>query len=341
VIDPFGGREDLAKKTVRTVGDPFRRFDEDGLRPVRAIRFSATLGFGIEKNTLAAIPKGLEKTRLVSVERFRDEFTKMLAADTPSTALKLLEETGVLALLIPELTACRGITQQDIRGYHRFDVLDHLFFACDGAPREKLTVRLAALFHDVGKPAVRAVSERTGGDGAVQPVITFYNHEKVSAELCAKILTRLRFPNHLADAVSHLVAEHMFFYEPSWTDAAVRRFVRRVTPEALEDIFDLRRADTYGMSGVAPSLQTGPWVANLLDLKERAAIVLSEKAVLDLKSLAVSGNDLVAAGIPAGKVLGAILRELLETVVDDPGENTREHLLGIAKNIYKKYEGSQ
>jgi tRNA nucleotidyltransferase/poly(A) polymerase len=303
VVDPFDGRADIARKIIRTVGRPEERFAEDGLRPVRAIRFAAALDFAIQEETLAAIPRCLDKTRLISIERFRDEFVKMLGAEEPSIALKLMERTGVLSLFVPELADCRGVEQRDCRGRHWFDVLDHLFYACDGAPRDNLVVRLAALFHGVGR-------------------------EQQSAALCKTILTRLRFPNQVIDAASHLVTEHMFHYEPAWTDAAVRRFIVRVTPEALPDLFDLRIADCRGM--------TGPWAENLAELKDRVDAALSQKAALSLKDLAVSGNDLIAEGIPPGRLMGNILKELLETVLDNPAENEREHLLEIARNRQKR-----
>ncbi len=244
ICDPFGGRADIKRRIIRTVGDPRERFSEDGLRPVRALRFSAQLGFEIEAETLAAIPGALDVTAKIAVERFRDEFTRILGCPVPSAALRLMDETGIMPLFIPELSACRGVEQ---RGFHRFDVFDHLLFSCDGAPRENLTVRLAALFHDIGKPAVRA--EKTGA-GEKEPVYTFYGHETVSARMTEEILDRLRYPKQAVRETVHLIACHMFHYEDSWTDAAVRRFLVRVTPEAMNDLFSLRRADIYGMNRI-------------------------------------------------------------------------------------------
>jgi hypothetical protein len=168
--------------------------------------------------------------------------------------------------------------------------------------------------------------------GAMHTICTFYNHEQKSAELCKRIMTRMHFPNQLIADVAHLVAEHMFHYEPSWSDSAVRRFVVRVTPRAIPDLFDLRIADAYGMARVRPPLDRGEWAENLLEFRARIDAVLAKKSVLTLKDLAVSGSDLLKCGIPQGKAIGAILHELLETVLDDPAENEREHLLQIAKN---------
>ena len=376
LCDPFGGKKDIKAKIIRTVGKARDRFVEDGLRPVRAIRFASTLHFTIESDTLAAIPLSLDNIKCVSIERFRDEFIKIITGEKPSYGLKLLEQTGVLNLFIPELCACRHVTQDDGRGFHRFDVLDHLFYACDYAqcrsciengkttdePGGKssadkddgeqknggknstgtsdsfadriLVIRLAALFHDIGKPRVRAEQVH---DGVKR--ITFYSHEKESARICTAVLERLRFPAKTVRYVSHLVSQHMFHYESSWTDAAVRRFMARVTPPAglgtleqtVNDLFDVRIADVSGMTNSAALLHTGQWSANLLEFRERIQKELNSHNAIGLKDLAVSGSDLIRAGIPAGKTLGLLLQELLQTVLDDPACNTKEKLMEIAK----------
>ena len=159
IIDPFNGRKDIKKKILRTVGDAHLRFMEDGLRPVRCIRFASKLGFSIEKYTYSEILDSAvhEKIKSISIERFRDEFEKILTSEKPSVGLKLLEETGLMKIFIPELLSGRSCVQSDERGMHDFDVLDHLYYSCDGSPKEKMNVRLAALFHDVGKPAVKKI----------------------------------------------------------------------------------------------------------------------------------------------------------------------------------------
>jgi putative nucleotidyltransferase with HDIG domain len=329
VIDPYGGREDIEQKLIRSVGSAWERFTEDALRPIRAIRFSACLGFAIDEITLEAIPLAVQHIKSVSVERFRDEFIKILGADEPSQAFSLLENCGILRIFIPELTRCRGVSQSDFRGIHRFDVLDHLYFSCDGAPKNSLTVRLAALFHDIAKPLAKDEIEETGK-------ITFYNHEKLGAEMTEKILARLRFPRRTACEVSHLIAEHMFFYEAAWTDAAVRRFIARVTPAAIDGLFALRLADAYGMTRSPPAAGANPLRDNLAEFKTRIEKELAHNDTFALKDLAVNGDDLMAEGIPGGKILGQILRELFETALEDPKENERAHLIAIAKNIYAR-----
>ncbi len=326
IVDPFGGRRDIKKKIIRTVGKAHERFMEDGLRPVRCVRFACKLGFSIEKYTFSELfdSEIQKKISSISIERFRDEFEKILGSVKPSVGLKLLEETGIMKLFIPELLDGRGCVQSDQRGFHDFDVLDHLYYACDGAPVEKLNIRLAALFHDIGKPAAKKLIDGN---------ITFYNHERIGAKLTQEIMTRLKFPNAVIDDVCHLIREHMFNYESNWTVPAVRRFIIRVGQEHLEDLFDLRLADMYGMHNQKIEYKYSAAIALLVELKDRIAVELEKNNALSLKDLAINGNDLIAAGFEKGKKLGIILNHLLDCVIEDPGMNTKEALLNIAKNF--------
>ena len=342
IVDPYGGQDDIKKKLIRTVGEAHERFMEDGLRPVRALRFAAKLGFSIENHTYSEIFKQdiQKKVTSISIERFRDEFEKIMKAPKPSVGLKMMEESGILALFIPEFGVCRGCIQSDYRAFHKFDVLDHLFYACDGAPADKLNVRLAALFHDIGKPAAKKVQKEMvldgdKNDGSKKEIetITFYNHESFSEKIAEKVLVRLRFPNETVHNVCHLVKEHMFHYESNWSDAAVRRFIVRVKAECLEDLYDLRLADMYGMYNEKVDVRYSASVSLLQELDERVKKELEKKTALSLKSLAVNGRDLMAAGIPAGKELGRILNELLDCVLEDPEMNEKERLLETAKKI--------
>jgi putative nucleotidyltransferase with HDIG domain len=300
------------------VGNPEERFSEDGLRPMRALRFASQLGFSMDEGLLAAIPGALPLSVKVAPERIREELDKIIASDKPSTALVLMEKTGLLALLIPELAVCRGIEQ---KGFHEFDVLDHSLIACDYSAQNSYShnLRLAALLHDIGKPLVRQLGE--GG------VWTFYRHEEKSASIAKKILNRLRYSNSVIDNVCHLISEHMFLYTSDWTNAAVRRFIARVGETNLKDIFSLRRADVYAFSGKD---RNSSFLAELIDRTEKT---LAKGRAFAIKDLAINGKDLMAIGVPAGKAIGLILRELLETVLDDPEQNTKEKLLEIAKNI--------
>ena len=327
LVDPFDGRGDIKKRLIRCVGRPEKRFAEDGLRPLRALRLASQLDFSVDEELLAAIPGALPLSAKVAAERLQDELNKLIASPKPSAALLLMEKTGLLELLIPELAACRDLKQDRIRGFgfHRFDVLDHSLLSCDFAARTgaPLEIRLAALFHDIGK----AVTAQTDEEGFQ----TFYRHERESAAMCRQILLRFRYSNAVIEQVCHLVGEHMFHYEENWSDAAVRRFVIRVGEQHLEALFSLRRADFYGLAAQDPPRTF------LLPLIDRIEKTLAAGRTLSLKDLAVSGLELQTLGIPPGKQMGIILRELLEAVLDDPELNTREKLLDIAGKLSKRY----
>lgn len=333
IVDPFNGKADIKNKVIRSVGNPLERFNEDGLRPIRAIRFASQLGFEIETNTLQAISneKVLQKTSTISIERFRDELVKLLKSPKPSVGLKLLESTNIMKLFLPELLEGRNCIQNDVRGYHVFDVLDHNFYSCDGAPVHKVNVRLAALLHDIGKPASKVVKVTDEGE-----IYNFFSHEKYSETIARKLLTKLRFSNNEINNVCHLIENHMFHYEESWSDAAIRRFVVRVKPENIEDLIDLRLADMYGKYNMPIQIKESNACDLLIQLQDRIKKIQEENSAFTLKSLAVSGKDLMEIGIPSGKLIGKILDSLLETVFDDPKQNSKDVLLNIAKNLYEQ-----
>ena len=337
IIDPFDGQKDIQKKIIRTVGNARDRFLEDGLRPIRALRFSSQLDFEIEKETYEAIKNSevQEKIKSISLERFRDEFIKILQSKEPSTAFHRMEESEILQIFIPELARCRNCLQKDIRGYHVFDVLDHNLYACDGAPREKLNVRLAALFHDSGKFEAKSIEkiEVPEGSGNFCDIIHFYKHEIYSSKIVKEVLPRLKFPNAQVDSVAHLVENHMFHFEETWGDAAVRRYIVKVGPEYLDDVYDLRIADMYGKYRKMPEA-TSEGMKKLLLLQDRVKEILSQQNAISLKDLAVNGNDLIQIGITPGKRLGAILNELFQCVLDDPEMNEKEKLLKVALNLH-------
>jgi len=319
IVDPHDGRADLKAGIVRAIGDPLDRFDEDGLRPMRALRFACRFGFTVEAATLAAIPARLAKFRMVSAERVRDEFSKILVADKPSYGLTLLDESGLLAEFLPELSACKGVGQG---GYHSFDVFNHQLKACDAAPAE-LGLRLAALLHDIGKPAKR--QEKDNG------ALAFYGHDLESARLAEAALKRLKYPNAIIDHCCHLIRHHMFDYSPEWSDAAVRRFVSRVGLEHVRDLARLRLADISAMRGE----EADPRL--VIPLIDRVEAFKAQDQAFSLKDLAIGGNDLAAISWPKGPSMGRALNELLEAVLDDPELNTRERLMAIAERLKEKY----
>jgi tRNA nucleotidyltransferase (CCA-adding enzyme) len=312
LVDPYGGRSDTGGRLLRAVGDPSARFEEDALRMIRAIRLATALGFEIEATTLAAIGNKAGLVGHLSGERIAAELDKLLAAATPSVGLRLLSETGVLAAISPELAAQRGLPQNKIADE---DLWDHTVRSVDAAPAARPIVRLAALLHDIGKPA-------TFADGR------FMGHDAVGAELAGAFLDRLRSPRAVRDRVVELVRNHMFSYESTWSDAAVRRFIGKMAAigdGALDELLDLREADNVG-SGL-------PAGAGRLDeLRARVAAELRADLVLDRGGLAIDGTDLIEAlGLTPGPLLGRILEGLVERVIADPALNERPTLLLLAQ----------
>ncbi len=237
VTDPFEGRADLSRGVIRAVGDPMARFREDGLRPMRAVRQAAQLAFDIDPPTQAAIRPTLDVFRKVSAERIRDELLKLLGAPQPSRGLLLMRDTGLLGDVIPELLESVGCTQNR---FHKHDVFDHTLHVVDETRGDPI-LRLGALLHDVGKPRARQPREGAPGE------YSFFQHEYVGATMADEICRRLKLANAERERVVGVVKNHMFFYQPDWTDGTVRRFVRRVGGhEALDDLFALRAGDVAG-----------------------------------------------------------------------------------------------
>jgi tRNA nucleotidyltransferase (CCA-adding enzyme) len=318
LVDPHGGREDLARRILRAVGDPSIRFGEDALRMLRAVRLAATLGFEIEPATLAAISERAELVRHLSGERVATELRLLLASDTPSTGLRLLADTGVLAHLAPELAAQRGVPQNKVPGE---DLWDHTVRSVDGATTDPPHLRLAAMLHDLGKPSTMA-------DGR------FVGHERVGADMARTLLDRWHWPVAERERVAHLIRHHMFGYVPRWSDAAVRRFIVKVGPDALGELFLLREADNRG-SGLPSE------AGRLAELRSRVAAQLDSGAALDLRSLAVDGTDLMTEfGWRPGPIVGKTLQRLLDRVIGDPTLNTRERLLSLARSMAPAEPGS-
>ena len=316
LVDPYGGATDIAARLIRAVGDPQVRFEEDALRMIRAVRLAATLDLVVEPATLAGIEARAELVRHLSGERIATELDRMLTADRASVGLRLLSDTGLLAGISPELALQRGIPQNKVEGE---DLWDHTLRSVDASPAARPVVRLAALVHDIGKPA-------TFADGH------FIGHDAAGADLAGAFLERLRSPRSIRERVVHLVRNHMFSYEPNWSDAAVRRFIAKMSldgtaPEALDELFDLRAADNVG-SGLTAG------AGGLDELRSRVAAALREGVVLDRHDLAVDGRDLMTdLGLPPGPRLGLILDTLLERAQADPALNDRPTLLLLAQGM--------
>jgi tRNA nucleotidyltransferase (CCA-adding enzyme) len=313
LVDPVGGQQDLDARVLRAVGEPRDRFAEDALRLIRAARFAGRLELTIDPATEQAIRDAAPTVEAVSAERVRDELMRILALDaTPSGSIGLLERFGLLVVILPELAALRGVPQSKaVPG----DAFDHSLGAVDASPAtEPPAIRLAALLHDLGK----ATTLRDGH---------FIGHENVSADLASDVLQRLRVPRSLAERVVGAIRHHMYDYESEWTDAAVRRFVRRLAGVDRDLLFALRRADNAA-SGVGPAGDV-----NQAELEARIAEqVKAEPALLVDRRLAIDGNDLQRElGMPPGPEIGAVLDLLTEIVLDDPAQNRRDILLDHAR----------
>jgi tRNA nucleotidyltransferase (CCA-adding enzyme) len=311
VTDPFGGVSDLEARILRAVGDAAQRFGEDGLRIMRAVRLAAQLGFALDPATEAAIPGALAVFRKVSMERVRDELLKLLAAPAPSVGLRLMLSSGILAVVIPELAEGVGVAQNR---FHAHDVFEHTLHTVDET-RGDAIVRLGALLHDVAKPRTRAPKEDAPGE------FSFFRHESVGAEMADAIGRRLKLSNRDRERVVALVAHHMFWYTPEWTDATVRRFVGRVGTELLPDLFALREGDVRARGrGEDPGVEVA-------ELKRRIEAEIAAQRAMKVTDLAVGGQDVMRVlGVPPGRIVGVVLARLLERVIDDPALNTREAL---------------
>lgn len=323
IIDPWGGQRDLEERTIRAVGDPRERFGEDGLRVLRAARFAATLECEIEPHTLAAMgdERSLATFRRVSAERVRDEWLKAMKATRPSRAFELMRTSGLLAISCPEMLESVGCEQNR---HHAFDVWGHAM-ACLDACAPVPILRVAALLHDVGKPRTRKLGDKTQD-------WTFYDHERVGAEIADPILQRLKFSNDERVRVVRLVRHHLICYADGWSDAAVRRWVRRVGPDLTAELYQLGRADAFGKGR-----DVTEDVASLARLEARAAALLSAGAAMSTRDLAIDGKVLMKElGIAPGRIIGQILERLLEAVTDDPDANQPERLLELAREVVRE-----
>jgi tRNA nucleotidyltransferase (CCA-adding enzyme) len=318
VIDPFDGRKDLAARTLRAVGNPVERFSEDGLRVLRAARFVATLEMTLDPATEEAISPTLPTFRRVSQERVRDEWVKTMKAKKPSRAFDVMQRTGILGVTCPELVEGVGMAQNK---WHAYDVWRHgmeCMDACAGDP----ILRIAALLHDVGKPRSRAWSDKTSD-------WTFYEHERIGAEIAEPICARLRFSNDEKARIVDLVRFHLFHYSSEWTDRAVRSWMKRVGTDRIEDLYRLNEADVRGKGRDCTED-----LAALAGLKAHVAKVIAEGAALHVRDLKVNGRDLMSElGMKPGPMLGKVLDALLESVLADPKTNDREVLLAAAREV--------
>lgn len=312
VIDPYNGIKDLDLKLIRAVGDPDTRFSEDAHRLIRAVRIACQISFTIEKDTLASIQKNASLLEKISMERIRDDFLKILASDKPSLGISLLKDTGLLTYIIPELL--KGVDMSQ-KGHHIYDVWTHSLLCLDNCDSSDSITKLAALLHDVGKPYTINFP-----DGPTSEP-TFHNHEVVSGRLARTIGKRLKLSNKQLDKLYRLVRWHMFTADDKQTDKAVRRLIRHITPDYLDDLISIRRGDRLGSGAKETS-----WRWELL--KKRFIEV--QKQPFSVTDLKVNGLDVMEIlKIKPGPKVGQILNQIFLKVEDDPSLNNRPVLLKI------------
>ncbi len=307
VVDLYEGRKDLESKLIRTVGKAEDRFSEDALRMMRAVRMAAQLGFTIEKETLEAIKKDADKIRAIAMERVRDELFLILQSPVPAKGIEMLREAGLLKEIMPELLAGLKMSQ---KGHHVYDVWTHNLETLNNCQSNNPITRLASLLHDVDKPTV------VKGEG---PERTFYNHEVVGARTAFKIGKRLKLSNKQLDLLFRLTRWHMFTASEKQTDKAVRRLIRNVTVEYMDEMIALRRADRVGSGAKETS-----WRWELF----KRRVVEVQKQPFAVKDLKVNGRDVMKIlEIKPGPRVGEVLNEIFDQVEQDPKLNKRELLL--------------
>lgn len=318
IIDRHHGFEDLENHVIRAIGNPIERFTEDALRMLRAARFSSKLSFDIEKETLDAMKSLAGNISHVSAERIKDELFRLILSKDPLRGLETLRKTGLMELILPELSATIGVEQG---GDHDDTVYEHSLKALERALKNNHSdkVRLAALFHDIGKVKTRVESD---GD---RPY-TFYGHDEVGAELWTEIAKRLKCSNEERDSVALLIRNHMFAYSSEWTDAAIRRFMKKVGVENIPELIDLRTDDAESISGFC-------YRENLRELEARVRDEVEKASALTIKDLEINGGDLIRIGVKPGPMMGRILEALLDEVIELPSLNRKEYLLEKAKKL--------
>jgi tRNA nucleotidyltransferase/poly(A) polymerase len=313
LVDEHKGFKDLAKKQIVTVGSPDNRFQEDALRMLRAIRLACQLEFKIGQLTLSSIKDHAHLISKISQERISQEFLAILTTNQPDRGIRMLHETNLLQYIVPELTKGLGVEQG---GHHDTDVWTHQLDAVKHCPSKDPIVRLATLLHDVGKPSTAKIK-----DGE----ITFYNHEIVSSRTADQIAQRLKLSTDQREKLFKLIRYHMFHYQPHQSDAAIRRLIKRVGLEYIDDILAVREGDRLGSGARKTS-----W--RLEELKQRIIEQLNQP--FDVTDLAIDGNDLInELKLQPGPKIGEILNQLTELVLEKPELNKKNLLLTEAKKI--------
>jgi tRNA nucleotidyltransferase (CCA-adding enzyme) len=313
LVDCFGGRNDLERKRIRCVGQPDRRFQEDGLRILRALRFSSVLGFSIERGTARSLVRNRALLDRIARERIQSEFTKMICGKNAAQVMREFRE--VVAQFVPEIRPCFGFDQHN--PHHRYDVWEHTLHCVESAPPEPV-LRLTMFLHDIGKPGCFTRDAKGIGH--------FYGHASQSAELAQTILKRLRYDKKTVRTVVELIRCHDLPLPPD--ERFLRRRLNRLGEEKLRLLFQVAAADTMGKNQADRSrLETLKNAERLLDM------ILTQEQCFSLSSLAVGGKDLLLEGIPEGPAVGDMLQTLLSAVIDGKCSNSRTELLQYVRQL--------
>jgi tRNA nucleotidyltransferase (CCA-adding enzyme) len=319
LIDRYGGKNDLDNKLMRAVGDPNERFSEDALRMMRAIRIAAEIGFKIEENTLNAINANASLIDRISRERIHDELIKLLTSNFPADGIMLMKNSGLMDYILPELSKAFGVEQKSPERHHIYDVGTHSVMALKFVSERNKDpiVRLATLIHDIGKPQTFKKMENG--------VITFYNHEIVSAKIAKRIAERLRFSTKDYEKLYLLVRWHQFSVDERQTDSAIRRFIRHVGKENVSDMIDLRIGDRLGGGATETSWRLEEYIRRIAEV---------QKQPFSIQDLKISGFDVMKIkNIKPGPAVGKILNDLYEKVVSKELENNKEELQKALKKF--------
>lgn len=317
LVDEYDGQGDLKSKLIKAVGDPDLRFGEDALRMMRAIRIAAELGFTIEEKTLTAIKNNAALINKIAKERIKMELFKLLGSPHPDEGIKVLRNSGLMTEILPEMEKTFGVEQKSPGRHHIYDVGEHSLMALKNCKSSDPLVRFATLIHDIGKP--QTYKKLATG------VITFYNHEVVSAKIAENIADRLRFSKDEKDLFVRLVRWHQFTVDERQTDSALRRFIKNVGQENITKMLDLRVGDRLGGGASETS-----W--RLEEFKKRLGEV--QKEPFCLKDIAINGNDVIKElNLKPGPKVGEILNEIFDEVVEKKIKNTKEDLLTRLKKF--------
>ena len=314
LIDPFGGAKDLRMRLIRCVGDPDKRFQEDSLRILRAMRFASTYGFQIVYKTISAMNRNRALLRNISAERIRDELCRMLCGE--NILHVLLHYCGIIAEIIPELSECIGFAQNN--PYHEYDVYGHIAHAVSEYKGGDISIKVALLLHDIGKPKSYVTDERGRGH--------FYGHPAVSHELAKHILERLKFDNKTRDEILELVLYHDVDIKVSRKVA--RRLLNKIGADRVKQLIEVKRADILSHSDKAH----GNRLETLYEFASIVDDIIAENECFTIRDLAVNGHDICALGV-SGPMVGRVLNHLLDKVIDETLENDHETLIEEAKKI--------